>query len=65
MAPLGSGVLQIPEACSVMSNTQQKPWDSAKRIIQQSPVVGSHPVIAWPDLRQTHNGAGVLSTERK
>lgn len=65
MAPLGSGVLQIPEACSFVSNTQQKPGDSVKRIIQQSPVVGSHPVIAWPNIRQTHYGAGVLSRERK
>lgn len=65
MAPLESAVLQIPEACAVMSNIQQKSWNSVKRIIQQYPVVGSYPVVVWPGLRQTHYGAGDLSTESK
>lgn len=63
--PLGLGMRHIPEACSVMSNTPQKPWDSVKRTTQPSPVVGNDSVTAWSDPRQAHHGAGVWSSEKK
>lgn len=63
--PLGSGMWPILEACSVMSNMQQKPWDSVKRTTQPSPVVGGDSVTAWSGPRQAHHSAGVRSTEKK
>lgn len=63
--PLGLGMRHIPEACSVMSNMQQKPWNYVKRTTQPSPVVGNDSVTAWLGPRQAHHGAGVWSSEKK
>lgn len=63
--PLGLVMRHIPEACSVMSNMEQKPWDSVKRTTQPSPVVGSDNVTSWSGPKQAHHGAGVWSTEKK
>lgn len=64
---LGLGMRHIPEACSVMSNTQQKPWDSVKRTTQPSPggewqchcLVRSQTSTWWSAEKKWHTGTHV------